>query len=797
MVAVKMMRQLAQVTATAVLVGEAAAQNSAQANITSDSYFYGQSPPVYPSPQQPGIGPWADAHTKAVALVAQMTPEERANITVGFTTTTGCSGETGSVPRLNWPGLCLLDSGNGVRNTDFVNGWSSGIHVGASFNRNLSYERAFYMGGEFKTKGVHVALGPAIGPLGRVAEGGRNWEGFSVDPYLSGQLVYESVKGIQEAGVTATTKHFIANEQELNRNPIREVASLSSNIDDKTMHETYLWPFADAVRAGTGAIMCSYNRINNSYASQNSKLLNGLLKTELGFEGFVVTDWGAQHTGIASALAGLDMVMPNSRNYWGPNAGNLTIAVNNGSMEDSRLTDMAVRIVASWYQMGQDEDFPELGVGMPRNILAPHAIVDARNPVASPIVLRSALEGHVLVKNVNNTLPLNKPKIIGVFGYDAPAPSRYNVGAQSGDTPNRWQFGYDSVLNYLGFLSTTAPAPPFAANGTLTSGGGSGAALGAYISAPLDAIQQQAYLDGTQVYWDTISANPLVNGATDACLVFINAFASEGPDRTALYDDYSDALVQNVAANCSNTIVTIHNAGIRLIDQWIENPNVTAVIFAHLPGQDSGRAAVQILYGLESPSGKLPYTVAKNESDYNVLKPDQPTGQYQRFPQGDFIEGVYHDYRDFDRKNITPRYEFGFGLSYTTFEFADLSVAKADGAVSTYLPPGSNIIEGGVASLHDVLARVTAVVHNTGDVDAMEVAQLYVGIPGGPVRQLRGFEKVSIAAGDSATVSFDLVRKDLSEWSVEEQSWVLQEGNYNVYVGSSSRDLPLTGTLTF
>jgi beta-glucosidase len=158
----------------------------------------------------------------------------------------------------------------------------------------------------------------------------------------------------------------------------------------------------------------------------------------------------------------------------------------------------------------------------------------------------------------------------------------------------------------------------------LITGGGSGGTAPAYISAPLAAIQERAIQDDTTVYFDTVSTNPAVHAESDACLVFINAYATEGVDREALYDDYSDGLVKNIANKCSNTIVVIHNAGIRLVDQWIEHPNVTALIYAHLPGQDSGRAVVSLLYGDESPSGRLPYTVAKNESQYNVSKIQYP-----------------------------------------------------------------------------------------------------------------------------------------------------------------------------
>lgn len=250
-----------------------------------------------------------------------------------------------------------------------------------------------------------------------------------------------------------------------------------------------------------------------------------------------------------------------------------------------------------------------------------------------------------------------------------------------------------------------------------------------------------------------------------------------------------------MAKYCSNTIVVIHNAGPRTVDRWVEHPNVTALIFAHLPGQDSGRAVVQLLYGDVSPSGKMPYTLAKNESDYNTLSPSEAVGEYYFFPQSDFSEGVYIDYRDFDKKNITPRYEFGFGLTYTNFSYSDLKIELLPNTQISYLPPPSAIVEGGTASLWDVVARVEAVVRNTGNVDAAEVAQLYVGIPGAPPKQLRGFNKALIKAGDRVTVSFDLLRRDLSEWNVAEQSWGLQQGGYQIYVGSSSRDLPLTSSM--
>ena len=220
------------------------------------------------------------------------------------------------------------------------------------------------MGEEFSDKGIDVQLGPVAGPLGRSPEGGRNWEGFSPDPSLTGVLMAETVKGIQDAGVIATAKHYITNEQEHFRQVSEAVGygyniteTSSSNVDDKTMHEMYLWPFADAVRAGVGAVMCSYNQINNSYACQNSHLLNKLLKHELGFQGFVMTDWQAHHSGVESSLAGLDMSMPgdvtftDGMSYFGTN---LTVGVLNGTVPEWRVDDMAVRIMSAFYKVGRD-----------------------------------------------------------------------------------------------------------------------------------------------------------------------------------------------------------------------------------------------------------------------------------------------------------------------------------------------------------------------------------------------------------------------------------------------------------
>ena len=736
-----------------------------------------------------------------------MTNLEKNNVTVGFSVKyTGCVGVSGGVTRFGFPGLCLQDGPAGIRATDMVTSFPAGIHLGSSWNTTLVYNVATYMGAEFKTKGVNVALGPVVGPLGRIALGGRNWEGFTNDPYLAGSYVIQSVTGLQQS-VMVSIKHWVANEQETNRNPSGLVASVSSNLDDRTMHELYMWPFQDAVRAGVACIMCSYNRVNDSYACQNSKILNGLLKSELAFQGFVVSDWGGQHAGVASAAAGLDMAMPNSLQFWAPDI--LSKAVANGSLPQSRLDDMAIRIIAAWNKFGMNSSsYPTLGVGIPYDLTKPHQRIDARNMSESKLtIFQAAVEGHVMVKNFNNSLPLKKPKLLSLFGYDGIVPPTNDPSPLV--LGFRYDYGYESLnmsdIDLIDIMAGGKEAPTTATLGTIVVGGGSGANNPGYISSPYDAFSQQAYEDGTYLLWDFSSADPDVEAESDACIIFLNQFSSEGNDRSNLTDRTSDQLVLNVAANCNNTMVVIHNAGIRIVDAWIDHPNVTAVIYAHLPGQDSGRALIEVMYGNQSPSGRLPYTVAHQESDYGPLLgptlpgPDGSDTQY--FPQSNFTEGLNIDYKYFLEKNIAPRFPFGYGLTYTTFSYSLPSngtlayvVQKAS---KNMLPPNpSNIIQGGIASLYDIVVAADIQLTNTGNFTAPEVAQLYIGIPNAPPKQLRGFQKVMLAPNDTQPVHFDLTRRDLSIWDVVQQSWVLQNGTYLVYVGGNVLDVQLQGNFT-
>jgi len=462
--------------------------------------------------------------------------------------------------------------------------------------------------------------------------------------------------------------------------------------------------------------------------------------------------------------------------YWG---GNLSEAVTNGTVSVDRLNDMVARQLAAFYYLGQNGTYPPPSIysstqkHVPVNVQGDHRI----------LIREIGAAGTVLVKNVNNSLPLKDPQFLNIYGYDAQVPP------SPWQNPSRYGGGYEVNFGWQTF------------NGTLITGGGSGGATPPYVISPFQAIQDRmiSQTPPGNLRWDFYSENPTpayVNA--EACLVFINSYASESFDRVNLDDEFSDKLVNNVAANCTNTIVVVHSAGIRLVEAWIDNPNVTAVLFAGLPGQESGNSLAQILYGDVSPSGRLPYTVARQPSDYGSPELVNGSVSLDYFPQSNFSEGLFIDYRHFDREGIEPRFEFGFGLSYSEFEYSmKLNVTDLGGRTDEYPSADVQVVQGGHPQLWDILFEVSIDITNVGNVSAHEVAQMYVTIPEDdtPIRQLRGFERMLLEAGERGTATFQLTRRDLSIWDVVAQQWKLPRGSYDVVVGASSRDLRTNGTI--
>lgn len=346
--------------------------------------------------------------------------------------------------------------------------------------------------------------------------------------------------------------------------------------------------------------------------------------------------------------------------------------------------------------------------------------------------------------------------------------------------------------------------------GHMATVGGSAMGSLAYLTTPVQLFNQRAATDGFMLRWwlnDTVettwsgmsgSGTELsettvgVAEDSDACVVFLNAWGGEGADRIELTNAEQDELVNTVAANCNNTIVVINTIGPRVVDAWVENENVTGVLYAGALGQESGNAIDDVLFGAVNPSGKLVHTIAKNESDYNPDVIISSTELSLNFTDGNLI-----DYKYFDAYNITPRYEFGYGLSYTTFNYSSELVADATNLTAGFAT--GDIGVGGREDLWDIVATVTTTIANTGDVTGAEIAQLYVSFPDAaeePVRQLRGFKKVVLGAGESADVRFELRRRDLSVWDVVGQEWAVVEGEYVFKVGASSRDFKASTSLT-
>ncbi|PWY72425.1 hypothetical protein BO70DRAFT_297934 [Aspergillus heteromorphus CBS 117.55] len=850
---------------------EAAALTAASV-VSADELAY--SPPFYPSPWANGQGDWASAYERAVAIVSQMTLAEKVNLTTG----TGwelekCVGQTGGVPRLGIPGMCGQDSPLGVRDSDYNSAFPAGINIGATWDKNLAYLRGQAMGQEFSDKGADFQLGPVAGPLGRAPDGGRNWEGFSPDPALTGVLFAETIKGIQDAGVVATAKHFIGYEQEHFREAPEAqgygyniTESGSANIDDKTMHELYLWPFADAVRAGVGAIMCSYNQINNSYACQNSYALNKLLKGELGFQGFVMSDWEAHHSGASAAMAGLDMSMPgdvvfdSGTSYWGTN---LTIGVLNGTVPQWRVDDMAVRIMAAYYKVGRDRLWTppnfsswtrdEYGFKYYYSSEGPYEVVNHFVDVRrnhSDLIRRIGADSTVLLKNDGCALPLTgTERKVALIGEDA------------GSNP----YGADGCSDRG------------CDNGTLAMGWGSGTTEYPYLVTPEQAIQAEVIQNGGTVFavtdnWAISQMETLAAEAT-VSLVFVNADSGEGyidvdgnmGDRNNLtLWGNGDNVIKAAASNCNNTIVIIHSVGPVLVNEWYDHPNVTAILWAGLPGQESGNSLADVLYGRVNPGAKSPFTWGKTREsyqDYLITEPNNGDGA----PQEDFTEGVFIDYRGFDKRNETPIYEFGYGLSYTTFNYSQLQVqalnasaytpasgeteaaptlgeagnasdylypsglqritafiypwlnstdleassgdssygqssdflpeGATDGSAQPILPAGGG--PGGNPALYDDLIQVSVTIKNTGDIAGDEIPQLYVSLggPDEPRIVLRKFDRITLQPSEEYEWTTTLTRRDLSNWDVAAQDWIVTSYPKKVYVGSSSRKLPLRASL--
>ncbi|KAJ7268203.1 glycoside hydrolase superfamily [Mycena haematopus] len=706
---------------------------------------------------------WTEAYELANATVAQLTLAEKIGLVTGVGQfSSRCVGNVNPVARLGIPGFCLNDGPAGVRPTKGVTGFPPGIAVAATFSRRLMQARGVALGEEFRGKGINMHLGPAM-DLMRNPMAGRGWESFGPDPYLNGEAAFETITGIQSVGVMACAKHFLANNQEHWR------YGLIAEIDDRTIHEMYYYPFLRAIEANISAVMCAYNQFNGTSSCHNAALIGptGLLQRD-GFRGFVVSDWGATHDSASdNANAGLDMEMPGDYIVIGGGVfagflgiGTLEDAVNSGDVPLARLNQMITRILAPWYRLGQDSGYP------PVNFDAQHSDgsgsdnlnVSVRSAAHTSLAREIASNSAVLLKNTAGTLPFKTTAIkrVAIIGLDAIIPN-LDCGDSNQCDDGTMTIGWGSGSNSLEF---TVP-PITALNQTF-------AATGAVITTSLtnDDSKAAAAARGQDV------AIVLVNAMSGELGFYQIVDGVEG-DRNDLELWFDGAtLIKDVAAVCSNTVVVVHSVG--PVDMsWAINPNITAIVYAGAPGEQTGPGLVDVLFGAVNPSGRLPFSIADTASAYNttiVTDPGFPIG----FPTINYTERLLLDYRYMDQEGIAPRFEYGFGLSYTTFAYSGLSITTS----------GTSVV-------------VSFTVKNTGAVVGTEKPQLYLGYPpaaGEPPKVLRGFDEVPLAVGASQVVSMSVAARDMSVWDTPSQSWVRPAGTFRVYVGASSRDIRLNGT---
>lgn len=629
-------------------------------------------------------------------ILQQMTLEEKADF---------CSGSdfwhTQPVERLGVPAVMMSDGPSGLRKQD-KQGDHLGINksipavcfpssaaVASSFDTALAEKLGKTLGNECRAENLALLLGPGLN-IKRSPLCGRNFEYFSEDPYLSGEMGAALVNGIQSNGVGSCIKHFAANDQETDR-----MAS-DSVMDERTLHEVYLPAFETVVKkAKPLGVMAAYNKLNGTHCSENKELLTDILRNRWGYEGMVVTDWGAVKDRAKGIAAGQDLEMPGGSDR-GTNS--ILSAIHAGTLSEEDL-NAAVRNLLRFVDSTSRTENTSAVFDR-----------DADYRMAVSVAENSA----VLLKNEKGVLPLAK--------------------------------GCKAV-----FLGEFAEHPRY-------QGGGSSHVNSAKVSC---ALEQAA-----------------VAAAADAEVAVIFAglperYESEGYDRTTLaMPENQNHLIAAVAAVQPNTVVVLHN-GSAIEMPWVND--VPAVLELYLAGDGAGEAAVDLLYGTVNPSGKLAETFPRKLSD---------TPAYLSFPgereTSVYSEGVFVGYRYYDTKEADVLFPFGHGLSYTTFAYSDLQLSR------------STVHEG-----EDV--QVTVTVKNTGAVVGKETVQLYVTPPKGerhrPVRELKGFAKVSLQPGESKEVQFTLDKRSLAYYEPELHDFYAESGTYQICVGASSRDLRLTGLL--
>ena len=655
------------------------------------------------------------------AIIREMTLEEKAGM---------CSGKDfwhlKGVERLGIPEVMVSDGPHGLRKqaeeADHL-GLNESIKAvcfptacatACSFDRDLLEEMGERIGDECQAEDLSVILGPAVN-IKRSPLCGRNFEYFSEDPYLASQMAAAHIKGVQSKNVGTSIKHFAANNQEHRR------MSCSSEIDERTLREIYLAAFETAIKeAKPDTVMCSYNRINGEFASENHWLLTEVLRDQWGFEGYVMSDWGAVNDRVKGLKAGLELEMPGSG---GNTDKEIVEAVKNGELEEAVLDRAVERILNIVFKFTDNRQVGKFDLEEDHKLAA-----------------KIAGESMVLLKN-EGVLPL-------------PAQGKK-----------------------IAFIGKFAETPRF-------QGGGSSHINSFKITSALEAVKEVAevtYAQGYDVKEDVIDQAMLDQAVetakeADVAVIFAglpDAFESEGYDRTHMrMPDCQNTLISEIAKVQENVVVVLHN-GSPVEMPWADQ--VKGILEAYLCGQAVGQAEVDILFGKVNPSGKLAETIPYKLSD---------NPSYLNFPgdgqKVEYKEGVFVGYRYYDTKEMPVRYPFGYGLSYTTFEYSDLQLSS-DKIKDT-----------------DKL-KVTLKVKNTGNRAGKEIVQLYVadktGAASRPVKELKNFVKVELQTQEEKTVEMELDKRSFAWYNTDIHDWYAASGEYEILAAASSRDIRLKKTV--
>jgi len=652
-------------------------------------------------------------------IISQMTLEEKVSL---------CSGknmwELNGIERLGIPSIMMTNGPHGLQkqvgDSDHIGMANSvpatcfppAVAQAATWNRDLIYKLGEALGEECRQERVGILLGPGIN-IKRSPLGGRNYDYYSEDPYLAGEIAKQHIKGVQSQGVGTSLKHFAVSNQEFRRMTINVV------VDERALREIYLAGFENIVKdAQPWTVMNAYHVLNGEYCSENNTLITEILKKEWGFDGFVVSDWGSVNDRVAGIKVGVDLEMP------GPSEDNrdaILKAVRSGDLDEPVLDYALERILTIVFKAA--------------DTLQSDFTYDAQ--VHHDLARKIAEEGIVLLKNEQNILPIDKNSNVALLGRIAKEP-RFQGGGSSLTNPTQVENLYDEMVSRLGLEHVTyAPGYP---------------------------VQDTSPSD------DELIAEALeVAQEADVVVVLAGTREAEGGDHQDLKLPASHtALIEKVAAENKQVIVLLSN-GAPVEMPWVDN--VLGIVEGYLAGQAAAGAQADILLGNVNPSGKL------GES-FPIKLEDNPSHPF--FPGGpgtvEYRESIYVGYRYYDSATKDVLFPFGFGLSYTTFEYSDLHLT---------------------VDRNNVTASFN--IKNTGTRFGKETAQVYVrdleSTVFRPYKELKGFTKVGLQPGEETTVSVELDRRAFAFYDVDQKDWVVETGEFEILVGTSSQDIRLTGAI--